>query len=129
MMMLTCVGLQSTAQDSALAMQKAYYLKKAENQKTTGFILLGTGAAATIIGFLIANGSNSLSDDDLYTGTWMLLIGGGAMVASVPFFISSGSNNRRAATITVGATMLYLPKDLAGGARCTPGLSVAVGLR
>ena len=75
-----------------------FHYAKSKKQKKTGFILLGSGIAATGAGLLIAANSNVLSDDGGFgTGAGLVLVGSVATVVSIPYLISSGVNKRRAA--------------------------------
>ena len=127
-------GYNTSAQDtSALATQKAYYLQKATKQKTTGFILLGTGAAAIIVGGILINQGNNQDEfmgglDDWAYGTGLMIGGGVVMATSIPFFISSGNNKSRAAAITVGIQPVYLPRNNTAGLQYAPALSFTIGL-
>ena len=77
-----------------------YYNFKAKKQKKTGWILLGTGLAATAGGYAIM--MNNLdwwdrnSEGGAVAGSLLFLIGSGATIASIPVLIVSGSNNRKA---------------------------------
>ena len=81
-------------------------LQKSKKQKTTGFILLGGGAALAIIGTaigvssvddeLVSNIIDGESDETYTAGGIMLITGLAAMVGSVPFFIASSRNNKKA---------------------------------
>ena len=85
---------------------KTDYLQKSKKQKTTGFILLGGGAALAIIGTaigvssvddeLVSNIIDGESDETYTAGGIMLITGLAAMVGSVPFFIASSRNNKKA---------------------------------
>jgi len=79
-----------------------FYSQKAKKQKTTGWILLGTGLAATVGGLAIMannlyiwDGSED-KDSGLAAGTGLFLAGSMATIASIPVLIVSGSNNRKA---------------------------------
>lgn len=79
-----------------------FYSFKAKKQKTTGWILLGTGLAATVGGsaimannFYIWGGSED-EERGLAAGTGLFLAGSMATIASIPVLIVSGSNNRKA---------------------------------
>ncbi len=69
------------------------YLKKANNQRTTAWIMLGAGIAMEIIG-------SSIAMDDLYseeqTAEMVVLVGAILTVVSVPIFISGAKNRGRA---------------------------------
>ena len=77
-----------------------FYSLKAKKQKTTGWILLGTGLAATVGGYAIMANNFDLFDSDsdggLAAGTGLFLVGSIVTIASIPVLIVSGSNNRKA---------------------------------
>jgi hypothetical protein len=117
---------------TALATQKEYYLKKAKNQKTTGWVLLGTGSAAGIIGIALmaSNGFviNPTEENENAAGTGGVLFTTGVLcdLASIPFFISAGKNKRRAAEISAGTQKTYLPLNSALTMRYIPSLTVKI---
>jgi len=77
------------------------YLNKSNRQKTTGWILLGGGAALTGIGLII--GSVTLWDEVFSGGeskgfdAASILFSAGliSMAGSIPLFIAAGKNRRR----------------------------------
>ncbi len=81
---------------------KEYYLQKSNNQKKTGWILLGGGAVlATVGGIGFSENFGIFTDNATGDGYgFMFLTGVISGLSSIPFFISSGNNARRAATIT-----------------------------
>lgn len=95
---------------------KNEFLKKSRNQRTTGFILLGSGAALIMTGVLMVNNSN---DDILNPGNWVdagagvgiTTIGGLSAIASVPFFIMSANNSKKARQMSAGVKMEKLYRD------------------
>ena len=82
------------------------YLQKSKNQKTAAFILLGGGAALTVVGTAIglsrwdeeiASVVEEGEDDKSYAAAGIMMVTGlAAMVGSVPFFIASSRNNKKA---------------------------------
>ena len=90
-------------------------LKRSKRQKTTAWILLGTGAGVSIAGAII--GSNSISNSadqwDIFprgtlAGGGMILGGITAIITSVPFFIASGRNKRNAHLIFQNDSQSFL---------------------
>jgi hypothetical protein len=69
------------------------YLKKANSQRTVGWVLLGAGIAMEILSIAIV--ANDLYDDGTGAET-LFLVGGLATIASVPVFISGAKNRGRA---------------------------------
>ena len=104
-----------------------YYNFKAKKQKKTGWILLGTGLAATAGGYAIM--MNNLdwwdrnSEGGAVAGSLLFLIGSGATIASIPILIVSGSNNRKA--------KFYMETGMSGVGNVTfkNSRNVAVGLK
>jgi hypothetical protein len=86
-----------------------HYVKKHKNQKTTAWILLGSGTAVAV-GGLITQTANSVVavvslpllligeeiQEPTQTGTYIALAGLTTMATSIPFFIASGKNKKRA---------------------------------
>jgi len=85
-------------------------LQKSKNQKTTGFIMLGAGAAAVAGGVALM-----LQNIDLYgdpsessnfeAGTILTVAGGLAMGGGVVFLIVSGNNKQKANAMTASFKM------------------------
>ncbi len=89
---------------------KEELLRKSKNQKTTGFIMLGAGAAAVAGGVTLM-----LLNIDLYgdpsessnfeAGTILTVAGGVAMAGGVVFLIVSGNNKQKANAMTASFKM------------------------
>ncbi|HLO83301.1 MAG TPA: hypothetical protein VK166_20200 [Chitinophagaceae bacterium] len=107
----------SQIKDTAAArILKEDYLNKSKRQRTTGFVLLGIGAALTITGVLVINNNsdNPLDPNDVVNttaGAGVFLIGAISSVASIPFFISSVSNKKKAMKLSTGFKMEKLRTD------------------
>jgi hypothetical protein len=72
------------------------YLKKSRRQKTTAWILLGTGSALIVAGIAAAY---SVDDDPISAAVSLVFLSGPGIVTSlisIPFFVASGRNKRRA---------------------------------
>jgi hypothetical protein len=85
---------------------KTNYLKKSKNQKTTAWILLGTGTAMMVTGILV--GRNSVENEppfgdpnDTVSGGVLFASGVVVDLASVPFFIAGAKNKGRAMAVTM----------------------------
>lgn len=77
------------------------YLQKSEKQKKTGWIVLGSGAALIITGFIIGNsGEDEASFDKAMSGGLFIVAGSAATIISIPIFIASGRNKKKAAAAT-----------------------------
>jgi len=80
-----------------------YHTLKQKNNKTTAWILLGSGVAMTVGGFATLKNDGEKLFRNLFTGkdasagaSPFLIIGGGATtLASIPFFISAGKHKRK----------------------------------
>ena len=95
------IGFNSYSQQLKNKEQKlpADYPEKSKRQKTTGFILLGSGAAVFTGGAIAMQHSQSKGENE-----FPFMVGGLAMaISSIPFFISSASNKHKA--------KLYLRKE------------------
>ena len=98
------------------------YLKKAKRQSTTGGIILGTGCASVLIGFILnpqlgvsIGGNNNTSADKVKASGTFYTIGACMGLASIPFFILSGSNKRKArGTTAIGFKMQDIKKIRTG---------------
>lgn len=76
---------------------KNYYLEKSKNQKTTAWILLGSGTAMAIggaIGF-----SENFWESSADTYGYIMIAGIVADLVSIPFFISASKNKKKAASL------------------------------
>jgi len=79
------------------------YLKKSKNQKTVGWVFLGTGTAMVITGGLI--GVNSMAKhpygekEELAAGSILIATGIILDLASIPLFITATHNKKKAATL------------------------------
>jgi hypothetical protein len=107
---------------------KEEYLKKSRTNKTVGWIMLGTGAAITATGLIIASSApeDEFLPEETYTGGIAMGVGLLSMVGSVPFFIVSGNQARKAATMTAGIKMekeMRLPSN-GMGQTAYPAISV-----
>lgn len=75
---------------------KEDYLKKSKNQKTTAWVLLGTGSLSVLLGSIEVN-----PDYGDATNRPFLVIGGLVLIgASIPCFIAAARNKKKAAAIS-----------------------------
>ncbi len=103
---------------------KEFFLKKSKNQKTTAWILLGTGVTAIITGVIIDNSHES--ENQSFTGGFIEVGGIICTLASVPFFIGSAKNKKRAVTLTLNNRKILLPLNELLTHKIQPTLTVRV---
>ena len=88
----------------------ADYFEKSKRQKTTGFILSGSGVAVFTGGAIAMQHSQSKGENE-----FPFLVGGVAMsIASIPFFISSASNKHKAKLYMRKEALMLTPDIKAG---------------
>ncbi|WP_242121573.1 hypothetical protein [Aestuariivivens sediminicola] len=91
-----------------------YHTLKHKKNKTTAWILLGSGVAMTVVGFAALKNDGERLIRNLFTGkdasagpSAFLIIGGGvATLASIPFFLSAGKHKRKATLSLKGGNIL-----------------------
>lgn len=118
--MLLAVVVTSFSQqtESSPVLTKQDYLQKSKSQRTSAFILLGTGAA-----LLAVAAPGNVSFDILP----ILVIGGGAaIIGSIPLFIAAGKNKRRAMSLSFKNETVPLPQP--GGFANQSALSVTINI-
>lgn len=108
---------------------REYFLKKSENKKITGQILLVGGTALTIGGVFVA----AHKTDNFWIQLGNLLLGGtliGAGITSglisIPFFISSSKFKKRAAAVTITNIPLQQPELMNGCSGMLPSVTVGI---
>ena len=92
------------------------YLKKSKNQKTTAWIMLGSGAVL-VTGAILWEYSLALSSvwaapesDDINSGPDVLsLVGTASMIGSILFFIAAGKNKKKARAASVFIDFKMVP--------------------
>ena len=109
-------------------------LSQSKKQKTTAFILLGSGAVATGIGgAMIGNnfcvfGCSDSQDRALGVGSGLFVAGGIAMLASIPMFISAANKSKKAYRISATNQPILIPELGQYGSRSIPAIKVSVSL-
>lgn len=120
--MLLAVVVTSFSQQTepSPVLTKQDYLQKSKSQRTSAFILLGTGAALLAIA---APGNVSL---DILP---VLVIGGGAaIVGSIPLFIAAGKNKKKAMNMSFRFQEIQLPHSSGLAEKKIPSLSLNLSL-
>lgn len=103
---------------------KDYYLKKSKNQKTTGWILLGTGTTMGVLGLSgVFNNSLTYSLED--AGAFFL-VAGAADLAGIFFLVSAKNNKERAAEVAISNQQIYLPQQNCIAIRYLPALKIQI---
>ena len=95
---------------------KNSYLQKSKNQRTAGFIILGTGFAVDIIAlstFPKDYGILNTPDQNRQatTSAWIFLAGTATMLASIPFFATAHANKKKALRLAINIQELPLLKS------------------
>jgi hypothetical protein len=89
------------------------YITKSKRTKNAGFILLGSGAALTILGPVVGlqgvidEVGNDNGDTKLSAGIIMFYTGIAAVVVSIPCFIVAGSQKRKASLLLQGQQVSF----------------------
>jgi hypothetical protein len=131
-MMLSFTTATFGQDTAALATKREYYLQKANNQKTTGWILLAGGTTLGIIGVILVSNSDELDlfssgdDNGVTNGSIMFIAGVAADLASIPFFISAGNYRRLAAEISVGTQQIHFPQNTTAEVKYAPTVSIKI---
>ena len=105
---------------------KEYFTEKSKKQKTTAWILLGTGTAAIITGAIIDNSHKG--EEQSYTGGFIEVGGIICTLTSIPFFIGSSKNRKRATTLTINNRRILLPQNNSFGLKTQPSISLHIPL-
>ena len=88
---------------------KEVLLRKSKNQRTTGWILLGTGTTAMITGIIIDNSQEQSVQS--YTGGYFEVAGFVCALTSIPFFIRASKNKRWAKGISIHNERITIPSN------------------
>jgi hypothetical protein len=105
------------------------YLQKSKNQKTTAFILLGSGAViAAAGGFIQLNHENNHSNDwDFdFTGAYIAIAGCVVVLSSIPFFIISSNNAKKAMTLALSGQQMLIQQRGNLVHTCLPAVSLKI---
>ena len=117
-------GFSQTTQNTEF--NKEGYLEKSKSQKTTAWVFLASGAAATIIGVIGFSETFNLSDNSA-DGYGILAIGGPVIaLGSIPFFISSGNNARKAASLSINFKPTLVPNKILLVQNTPPSLAITI---
>ena len=89
---------------------KEYLLQKSKKQKTTAWILLGTGTALIITGVIMNNAHKG--EEGYHTGAMLEILGTSCALVSIPLFIGSSSKRKRAAALAFNNQRILLPQNI-----------------
>jgi hypothetical protein len=115
LIVLTAVTICSFSQvtdEPVKPLTKMDYLRKSKSQRTTGFVLLGSGVALDIIGLATIPKNVTLFHPDpsvkhkANTAGWLLIAGTATMLASVPFFVSAQVNKKKVVGLTINTQQI-----------------------
>ena len=95
--------IESTTNKSSQESYDYHTLKQKKN-KTTAWILLGSGVVITMAGLVVNSADEAATAVTLglidveaeHHGDWMIYVGSAATIASIPFFISAGKHKKKA---------------------------------
>ena len=95
--------IDNTTTKSSQELYDFHTLKQKKN-KTTAWILVGSGLLMTMSGLVINSADEVLTTitldlvdvEKVHKGDWLIYAGGAATLASIPFFISAGKHKRKA---------------------------------
>ena len=132
-LLLILLAIKAVGQTTPkMEFSKEYYLQKSKNQKTTGWIMFGSGALMAVVGGigfgsgmsddLLSDSSNSSTD----TYGFIMLGGIATSLGSIPFFIGSAKNARKAATLTLNYKPSLQPQQNAVALNYQPSLSLKI---
>ncbi|MEO8763869.1 MAG: hypothetical protein ABI416_06270 [Ginsengibacter sp.] len=95
--------LQVFAQEEkSKELSKEYHLRKSKNQKTTAFILLGTGSAVVVTSLLVLIKRNK-NHESIDEYSWGPIFAAGVVtdLVSIPWFFTSAWHKKQAASIAI----------------------------
>lgn len=115
---------------------KTELLEKSKNQRTAGWVLLGSGTALTIAGGIVmidAIGNDLFSDEDNYdrkstTGSILLVTGLAAMGGSIPLLIASHRNHKKAMAMAITNKSMQVLQNGGWAYRAYPALTITIPL-
>ncbi|HEX2684744.1 MAG TPA: hypothetical protein VHL77_12455 [Ferruginibacter sp.] len=112
-----------------------YYLRKSKNQRTVGWVTLGSGILLSGIGVLILSNDDGGSfdaygnyqyDNNTNVGGVILALGAASGIVSIPFMIMASVNKHKARVMLKNEQTGFIVPP--GVSKNIPGLSVAIQL-
>lgn len=105
------------------------YLKRSEQQKKTGLILLSVGVGSVILGtVLFASAWSNGSEPIAGTGVFLMTAGSISTLVSIPVLVSSASNGRKAAKVGIGTARISGSQAVGFSGKTYPALSISLPL-
>jgi len=127
---LGIISLAGYSQSKKQEISKDYYLQKSKKQRTTGWVLLGSGTALGIVAII---GSTEESNEENWflggskktaTGITLGAVGAASSLASIPFFINARKNSTKASQLSLDSQRYIIPgKEISG---MQPALSIKI---
>ena len=137
---LLCLAILSVS-FSQSQQDRAYYLKKSKQQKTTAWVFAAGGFVIGMTGLLMDEGPYKGEMDLIYLVTRRPHVNDGikkilgavgytCMIASVPFFVASSKNHRKAMALNISFMNQRMIVPGQNGFACIsqPSLNMKIGL-
>lgn len=105
------------------------YLRRSEQQKKTGLIMLGAGLGSVLIGTVLF-GVGWSDGSDVAGGSGVLLMTAGSIstLVSIPILVSSASNGRKAAKLGISTAQIAPPLPNGFFPKTYPAVSFSIPL-
>ncbi len=136
LMLLLTLSISALAQNTnaAPALTKADLLEKSKNQRTAGWVLMGTGTALTIAGGIVmidALGNNLFENDNNYdrkstTAGILVVTGLAAIGGSIPLLISGHRNHKKAMAMAITNKSMQVLQSGGWSYQAYPALSITI---
>jgi uncharacterized membrane protein len=120
-------NVKAQNQESKILIEE--YLKRSEQQKKTGLIMLGAGVGSVLIGTVLfgvgwSDGNNAAG----VSGVLLASAGSISTLVSIPILVSSASNGRKAAKLSINTARLASPLPDSFPSKIYPALSFSIPL-
>lgn len=107
---------------------KEALLTKSKKQKTTAWVLLGTGSTLIITGIIFNSSHKEGTLDENIAGGFIIAAGIASTVVSIPFFISAGNRKKQAAALSFGKQQILTPINNAFCFKTQPAIALKISL-
>lgn len=103
------------------------YLKRSEQQRKTGLIMLGAGLGSVVVGtVLFGTGWSDGSDVAVGSGAILFTAGSISTLVSIPILISSASVARKGAKLSMGTSRISSIQPFGYSSQAYPVLSFSI---